>query len=70
MARLKRHRSKAAIIGAYAPEKAKTDESIVFYDTLQKLFDRLNTSDQIILMCALNVRVDVLIPIVGSFGSQ
>ncbi|KAF2880275.1 hypothetical protein ILUMI_25898 [Ignelater luminosus] len=55
--RLKTERGKVTIIAAYVSEEGKTEKTITFYETHQKIFEIFNNSDQLLLMRDLNARI-------------
>lgn len=68
--RLKIDRGHLTILGVYAPEEGKKEETQTFYEELQKVLNKINKNDFIVLSGDLNARVGN-IPIdntVGIFG--
>lgn len=52
------------------PEEGRTDESRIFYEQLQVILNKYNSTDQVLVMGDLNARIGN-IPInkvVGTFG--
>ncbi|PSN46792.1 hypothetical protein C0J52_19145 [Blattella germanica] len=57
MLRIKIDRGYVSILSLYAPEEGKTQNTIEFYNELQKIINKLNKNDNILLLGDLNGRV-------------
>lgn len=70
--RLRIGRGHLTIIGVYAPANAKKEEIEIFYDTLQKVVQKVNKNDSLIISGDFNARIgNSPIPdIVGIFGED
>lgn len=70
--RLKISRGHLTIIGAYAPEEGKTEETELFYEELQKQINNISKGDYLIISGDLNARIGKIpIPeVVGAFGED
>ena len=70
--RLKTNRGHITIIGVYAPEEGREEETRCFYKQLQKEVNKYNKSDNLIISGDLNARVgNQPIPnAVGTFGED
>lgn len=60
------------VIGVYAPEEGRKEETKIFYDELQKELTKINTSEYVVITGDLNARIgNQPIPgIVGTYGEQ
>ena len=69
--KIKYGRGHIIVIGAYAPVEGEADETVDFYNRIQKIIDK-NKNHEILLMGDMNARVgNVPIPnIVGVFGED
>ena len=70
--RLKTNRGHITVIGVYAPEEGREEETRHLYKQLQKEIDKYNKSDSLIIYRDLNARVgNQPIPnVVGTFGED
>jgi exonuclease III len=70
IARLKINRGHLTVIGVYAPEEGKTEETEIFYEELQKQINKYNKQDYVIIIGDLNARVGTqpISQILGTFG--
>ena len=70
--RLKTNRGHMTIIGVYAPEEGREEETRRFYKHLQKEVDKYSKSDSLIISGDLNARVgnQPLPNVVGTFGEE
>ena len=69
-ARIRLERGNATIIGVYAPEEGRREDNQSFYQTLQTVINKFNSTDQVFLTGDFNARVGN-VPIdgcVGTFG--
>jgi len=55
--RLKIQRGHLTILGVYAPTKVRDELNEEFYETLQKILDKVNKTDYIMLIGDMNARV-------------
>ncbi|KAF2884731.1 hypothetical protein ILUMI_21457 [Ignelater luminosus] len=71
-ANIKLERGDATIIAVYAPEEGKTDESSEFYEQLQRIINKINVTDQIILIGDFNARVGntSIKDVIGTFATR
>lgn len=56
-ARFRIQRGYMTIIGVYSPEEGRVEETEQFYDNLQKVIDKTNANDYIVIAGDLNARV-------------
>jgi len=70
--RLKTNRGHITIIGVYAPEEGREEETRRFYKQLQKEVDKYNKSDSLIISGDLNARVgnQPILDVVGTFAED
>lgn len=68
--KLKHDRGYLVVIGAYAPEEGKKEETDEFYKTLQIILDKYNSRYEVLLMGDMNARVgNIGIPnVMGTCG--
>jgi len=68
--RLKKQRGHLPILGIYASTEGRDELNDEFYETLQKVLDKVNRNDYIMLIGDMNVRVgnNRVINIVGTNG--
>ena len=55
--RLKTQRGHLTILGVYAPTEGRDELNEEFYETLQKILDKVNKNDYIMLVGDMNARV-------------
>jgi exonuclease III len=70
--KMKHDRGYIIVIGAYAPEEGKKEETISFYKMIQKLLDKYNKSYSVLLIGDMNTRVgnQPLPGVVRTFGEE
>lgn len=70
--RMKTERGHLTVVGVYAPEEGKYDETLLFYESLQKVLNTHIRTDYVIVAGDLNARVgSTPIPgVVGCFGED
>jgi len=56
--RLKTQRGHLTLLGVYAPTEGRDELNEEFYETLQKILDKVNKNDYIILIGDVNARVE------------
>lgn len=67
--RIKIKRGYLTVIGVYAPEEGRHEDSEEFYEELQKLLDKINKNDYYIIAGDLNARIGK-IPITNIVGTE
>ena len=70
--KLKHNRGYLVVVGVYAPEEGKKEETDDFYKTLQNIVDKYNARYELLLIGDMNARVgNIKIPnVIGSCGEN
>lgn len=68
--RFKIDRGHLCVIGVYAPEEGRREDTEIFYEELQKQVNKYNKTDHMLILGDLNARVGnvPIVNIVGAFG--
>ncbi|KAJ4431193.1 hypothetical protein ANN_19790 [Periplaneta americana] len=68
--RFKIDRGHLCVIGLYAPEEGRREDTEIFYEELQKQVNKYNKTDHMLILGDLNARVGnvPIVNIVGAFG--